>query len=427
MAKLASFTAVAVASEGPCDIFLAGKTPCVAAHSTVRALYGDYNKALYQVSRTSDKETRDIPALADGFANSAVQDKFCAGTDCFISRIYDQSPQGNHLDTAPRGTQHGPDAPVNATAEKLMLGGHPVYAAYFEPGQGYRNNKVTGTAKGDEAETIYMVTSGKHFNNKCCFDYGNAEIDNRDDGAATMEAVYFGNAKGGLNHGGAGKGPWIMADMENALWGADVVTSNEEPITHDFVTAMIKGDVSTVDGPGEYTEGVDYAENDIAPCGKNGCVLDAESTHLDCETKCNATSGCAGYVFADASCSGKSGPICWTKGAMKGPRQRSCRSSRDLSGDASGPGHWAIKGGDAQAGALKVYWDGKRAPKYAPMKKQGAIILGIGGDNSAGAKGVFYEGVMTQGYSSDATDDAVQANIVAAGYAALALEHAVSV
>eukprot|EP01043_Picozoa_sp_COSAG02_P123615 COSAG02_NODE_60597_length_271_cov_0.517442_1_plen_41_part_01 len=41
-----------------------------------------------------------------------------------------------------------------------------------------------------------------------------------------MEALYFGSAKGGLNHGGAGKGPWIMADMENALWGADRVVSN---------------------------------------------------------------------------------------------------------------------------------------------------------------------------------------------------------
>ena len=40
---------------------------------------------------------------------------------------------------------------------------------------------------------------------------GNAEVNNLDDGAGTMEAVYFGNAKGGLNHGGAGKGPWIMA------------------------------------------------------------------------------------------------------------------------------------------------------------------------------------------------------------------------
>ena len=66
-----------------------------------------------------------------------------------------------------------------------------------------------------------------------------------------------------------------MADMENALWGADRVDSNETTISHDFVTAMIKGD---------------------------------------------------------------SGPA---------------------------PGHWAIKGGDAQAGDLTVYWDGNRADKYA--------------------------------------------------------------
>ena len=50
------------------------------------------------------------------------------------------------------------------------------------------------------------------------------------------------------------------------------------------------------------------------------------------------------------------------------------------------------------------------------MHKQGAIILGIGGDNSDGAVGTFYEGCMTQGYSSDASDDAVQANIIEAGY-----------
>ena len=31
-----------------------------------------------------------------------------------------------------------------------------------------------------------------------------------------------------------------MADMENALWGADVVQSNESVINHTFVTAMVK-------------------------------------------------------------------------------------------------------------------------------------------------------------------------------------------
>jgi hypothetical protein len=52
------------------------------------------------------------------------------------------------------------------------------------------------------------------------------------------------------------------------------------------------------------------------------------------------------------------------------------------------------------------------------MKKQGAIILGIGGDNSKGSAGTFYEGVMTSGYASASTEAAVQANIVAAGYGA---------
>jgi hypothetical protein len=55
------------------------------------------------------------------------------------------------------------------------------------------------------------------------------------------------------------------------------------------------------------------------------------------------------------------------------------------------------------------------------MSKEGAIILGIGGDNSVTAQGTFYEGVMTSGYPTDATENAVQANVVAAGYATTAI------
>jgi hypothetical protein len=50
------------------------------------------------------------------------------------------------------------------------------------------------------------------------------------------------------------------------------------------------------------------------------------------------------------------------------------------------------------------------------MHKEGAIILGIGGDNSNGADGSFFEGAMTSGYPSDTTENAVQASIVSAGY-----------
>src|SRR5947208_2574140 len=86
------------ATTGPCDIYASGGTPCVAAHSTTRALYGSYNGALYQVRRSSDNTTRDIGVLsAGGYVNAATQDSFCAGTSCVITIIYDQSGPGNTL------------------------------------------------------------------------------------------------------------------------------------------------------------------------------------------------------------------------------------------------------------------------------------------------------------------------------------------
>ena len=82
--------------QGPCDIYDAAGTPCVAAHSTTRALYASYNGPLYQVKRQSDGKTLDIgvvasPADAGGYADAAAQDAFCANTLCVINLIYDQS------------------------------------------------------------------------------------------------------------------------------------------------------------------------------------------------------------------------------------------------------------------------------------------------------------------------------------------------
>ena len=101
---------------------------------------------------------------------------------------------------------------------------------------GYRIDITKGVAKGNEPETLCKRTApvfrrlllrrkpqqkrcadavfgGKHYNGGCCFDYGNAESNNLDTGAGSMEAIYFGNSHG-WGHG-AGKGPWIMADLEN--------------------------------------------------------------------------------------------------------------------------------------------------------------------------------------------------------------------
>ena len=169
---------------------------------------------------------------------------------------------------------------------------------------------------------------GTHYNGRCCFDYGNAESDNNDDGKSTMEAVYFGTKTGPWTRPGTGKGPWIMADLEHGLWaGNESVNPGNVPITADFIFAMLKG-------------------------GENG---------------------------------------------------------------------FALKGGDANDvdnASLTTLFDGSRPRGDQPMHKQGSIILGIGGDNSDGAVGTFFEGAITKGYSDDMTDYAVYKNVIAAQYGA---------
>ena len=323
-AIVASAAAPARAATGPCDIYGNAGTPCVAAHSTTRALYGSYSGPLYQVRRASNGATTNIsPLSAGGVANAAAQDSFCAGTTCVITEIFDQSGRGNNLTQAPGGgAAGGPDNLANATAAPVSVGGHKAYGVFVAPGTGYRDDRTSGIATGDSAEGEYAIFDGTHFNGGCCFDYGNAETSNNDTGAGHMEAIYFGNIK--VWGFGTGNGPWIMADMENGLFsGSNVHLNSGDPtINFRFTTAVIKGQ----------------------------------------------------------------------------------------------PGNWAIRGGNAQSGGLSTFWNGARPSGYNPMHKEGAIILGIGGDNSKGAAGTFYEGVMTSGFPSDATENAVQANIVAAGY-----------
>ncbi len=316
-------------AQRPCDIYQSGNTPCVAAHSTVRALYGAFSGNLYQVRRASDKATRDIAVLTPGgYANSATQDTFCSGTTCTISVIYDQSPQGNHLTRTTGGWIGDRAKEANATALKVTVGGHAVYGIHVPQsdgltGVGYRNNAATGTARNDEPESMYMVANGKYYNDQCCFDYGNAETNSLNNGNGTMEAIYFGNCTAWGK--GAGSGPWVMADLENGLFGGQTFAANptNTSLTYDYVTTMLKGK----------------------------------------------------------------------------------------------PGGFALKGGDARSGTLKTLYEGGRpANGYDPMKKEGAIVLGTGGDNSFMGVGDFFEGAMTKGYASDATDNAVQANIVGAGY-----------
>ena len=146
-------------SAGPCDLYSAGNTPCVAAHSTTRALFDAYAGALYQVKRRSDGTTKKIkPMTAGGVAHAAQQDSFCASTTCVITIIYDQSGNGNDLTPAPPGGAasgqgtDGFDLPADATAAPVTLDGNKAYGVYISPGMGYRNDDTTGIATDDEPQ-----------------------------------------------------------------------------------------------------------------------------------------------------------------------------------------------------------------------------------------------------------------------------------
>ena len=320
---------------GPCDIYAKAGNPCVAAHSTVRALFGAYSGKLYQVRNTAGA-TKDILTLSPGgFADGGSQDTFCSGTTCVITVVYDQSGKGNDLwyqgsTMVPGSTS---SLPSKATSESLTLSGHKVYSLYINPNNSYWvDASKSGIALGADPEGLYMVTSGKHWNSGCCFDYGNSETDRKADGAGTMDTINFSGA--GEWGSGAGAGPWVKADLEYGVFTDNVSNSDrnaQDPTqTSTYVTAILKNNGKT---------------------------------------------------------------------------------------------EWALRGGDASTGSLGTYFKGALPPNgYSPMKKQGAIVLGSGGDcckPGGGANlsdGTFYEGCIVTGYPSDATEDAVQANIVAAGY-----------
>ncbi len=304
------------AGPRPCDL-VASATPCVAAISTTRALYRGYIGPLYQVTRQSDNAHADIGLLPDGYANATAQDSFCANTTCTITKIFDQSANHNDLTPAPAGgAARGPgpdgyDVPAVADALPAMAGGHKVYGIAIAAGMGYRNDSPKGTAVRGEPEGVYMVSSALHLNEKCCFDFGNAESNNLDNKAGHMDAINV------MCHGEPCS-PDAGLDMEDGIYGHLKVPSGTT-----FVTDMGASD-------GQHT--------------------------------------------------------------------------------------YAIYQGNAQSGGLTTTGIVPLPKGYEPMQQEGAIILGIGGDNSNFATGYFFEGVMTKGMPSKQALEKVQRNIVGARY-----------
>lgn len=337
--------ATAVRVDGPCDVYGAAGTPCVAAYSMVRALSRAYEGPLYQVRRGAPNpfqntgtggQTQDIGMLPSGFADAAAQDAFCGNQPCTVSIMYDHSGRNNHLTVAKRGLSNGgqfagaDDFESDATGGPRTVGGQSVYSLYMETRQGYRQTVAGNGMPLDQApQGIYMLADGTRIGNACCWDFGNVTPDPTQ--YHTMNTMFLGQAFWGR---GAGAGPWFMADFEAGVWAGG----------------------SNPGDPGWGALSQPAPANPLNPSLRVPFALGFLKTGTD----------------------------------------------------------YSLRMADLQAATNLTTAYAGRLPKA--MDNQGAVVIGVGGDNSNNSFGTFYEGAIVAGYPSNAAELAVMQNVQSAGY-----------
>jgi hypothetical protein len=167
-------------------------------------------------------------------------------------------------------------------------------------------------------------------------DYGNAETTNDDNGAGTMECVFFGswNAKqnggwcGGVGDGTGSGGPWVMADLE------------EQVVRAPRPAPRALHDTPTPRPPLTTVHHAIYNPPRPALHARSGLWACGTPNSVNPNTTAQRSDFVVGMVKGDST------------------------------------DRWGVKAGDAQTGPLVKTYEGARPPGYFPMKKEGAIILG---------------------------------------------------
>jgi hypothetical protein len=334
----------ATPGTGPCDIYASANTTCGAAYSMVRALSSTYKGSLYQVrSGSSATNTgtggtfKDIGMLSDGYADSGAQDDFCTGTTCTVSKLYDQSGNGNDLVRGSKGPTGNGDRSgeddYEAVANKVSVtaGGHKVYGLYIQKFGGYRtalNVTGKGIPNGNKDQGIYELIDGTHYGSACCWDFGSVSPDPSK--YVTMNTIFFGTGFWGK---GAGNGPWFGGDFEGGVWMGGSATNDP---------------------------------------GTPGASANSNNPTLK---------------------------VAFALGILHTP-----------------VGKYALRMADiSTASDLTTGYDGN-IPSGKTWGNSGGIVLGVGGDNSNNSEGTFFEGVVTNGVPTNATDLLIMKNIQAVGY-----------
>ncbi|HEX7507439.1 MAG TPA: arabinofuranosidase catalytic domain-containing protein, partial [Polyangia bacterium] len=409
-------------------IYKSAGTPCGAAHSMARALYSSYSGPLYQVQKASDKSTKDIMVGTDGFAKSSDQDSFCSGTTCTIPIIYDQSGNENHLRVTfwAYWLMSGGN-PATANAAKISVGGHTVYGIKSGSNVAYHSGvQLAGTASVTKGSSTVTFSSPQTLpaNSVLLF------VDNTKD--CPMNS-YPNNCYYKRNFTAAA----INAATTVTLTANYVGSSYPATRVYDGTTRGIavddeaEAEYAIFDGKSYGTLCCfDYGAAEMTGFDEGNATMEAIS--WGATTQFGQSGGGSGpWISADIENGMYEG---YENGSAKVASNTSITgwpyvtamlkglSAKDCPSGLTSSGCFALKAANSQSGSLEWKWNattknyGARPPGYSPQKKQGAIILGTGGDGSNTGVGIWFEGAMTKGAPPDATDDAIQANIVAAGF-----------
>jgi hypothetical protein len=131
------------------------------------------SKKAITIRRASDSATKDITVLYTGALDVATAKSFCSGTSCFVTKMYDQSGNGNDVSQATPSKQPqfvfngGPNGATPAllftsTSAQVLVAGsnitHAVpatFSAVYKPTSG--TNKYILSSAGVNAQNTYEI------------------------------------------------------------------------------------------------------------------------------------------------------------------------------------------------------------------------------------------------------------------------------
>ncbi len=340
--------------EGPCDIYSKGGNPCVAAYSTIRRLLSTYSGPLYQVRTGSSAQNTGMGGQTVDIAQTA---------DGFGNLAAQNTACTNTLCTVSKlYDQSGKGNDITVAKGGLPNGGDYAALDDFETTIGRADTKDKLKVGGQDVFSLYMEARQG---------YREAKVGN------------------GMAIGDEPQGIYLLADGTHTgtacCWDFGNVTTN--PKSYAEMNTLFFGvgywGKGVGNGPwfgADFEAGVWMGGSQPGQPGWGG-LNDA----------------------ADAPANSKN-PALKVKYAL------------GFQKTANGPERYALRMADVATATTVTTAYAGNYPQGKHLDAKGAVVLGVGGDNSNNSFSTFYEGAIVQGYPPDASEDAVLRNIKALGY-----------